>query len=169
MEQGKVRFIGASNFSLRELRSVQQGLSTQKIVSNQVSYSLVERIIENGMLDYCQRNAVTIIAYSPLGAGIDKIRSFDTTGALSRVCKKRGKSEAQVSLNWLVGHPGVIAIPRSSSAKHVIENCEASGWRLSEDESADLGAGILFCRRGALKSALRRQRIHFNQLFGRRV
>jgi diketogulonate reductase-like aldo/keto reductase len=38
---------------------------------------------------------------------------------------------AQVALNWCTSRPGVIAIPKSNNADRVVENCGASGWRLS--------------------------------------
>src|SRR5207249_8002316 len=66
VEQGKIRFIGVSNFSVAELKKGQAALSKYKIVSNQVRYSLVERSIEPELLRYCQENRITVIAYSPL-------------------------------------------------------------------------------------------------------
>lgn len=39
-----------------------------KIVSNQVRYSLIERTVGRDLLNYCQRNGSTLIAYSPFGS-----------------------------------------------------------------------------------------------------
>src|SRR6476660_642442 len=61
---GKVRFIGVSNFSVRDLINAQAALGKQRIISNQVRYSLAERTIEGGLLQYCQKNGITVIAYS---------------------------------------------------------------------------------------------------------
>ena len=69
VDAGKVRFIGVSNFSVRDLVNAQAAISRQRIVSNQVRYSLAERTIEGGMLEYCQKNGITVIAYSPLASG----------------------------------------------------------------------------------------------------
>jgi aryl-alcohol dehydrogenase-like predicted oxidoreductase len=66
-EQGKIRFIGVSNFSVDELRAAQRTLSNHRIVSNQVRYSLMERTIEDGPLEYCHNQGITIIAFSPFG------------------------------------------------------------------------------------------------------
>ena len=59
VEMGKVRFIGVSNFSARELQEAQDSMSKYKIVSNQVLYNLIDRGIEKDILPYCQRNNVT--------------------------------------------------------------------------------------------------------------
>ena len=66
---GKVRFIGVSNFSAREIEKAQVSLSKAKIVSNQVRYSLVDRTIEYGLLQYCEAKKITILAFSPLASG----------------------------------------------------------------------------------------------------
>ena len=55
VEEGKVRFIGVSNFSVTQLEEA-QATTGNKIVSNQVSYSLVEREIERELLPYCQEH-----------------------------------------------------------------------------------------------------------------
>ena len=135
VEDGKVRFIGVSNFSVDQLKGA-QAASKSKIVSNQVHYSLVERGIERDLLPYCQENSVTIIAYGPLAAsrGIAHIRSSLREGALESVARATGKSEAQVALNWCISRPSVNTIPKSDSAERIEENCGASGWRLTSEQ-----------------------------------
>ena len=44
-DSGKIRFIGASNFSVRQLQKAQAALPKYRIVSNQVRYSLIERTV----------------------------------------------------------------------------------------------------------------------------
>src|SRR5437899_10060301 len=77
VEDGKVRFIGVSNFTISEMQQAQRALRSQKIVSNQVRYSLVDRTIERDLLPYCQRNHVTVIAYSPLSNRFQRILGAD--------------------------------------------------------------------------------------------
>src|SRR5207244_12295061 len=69
VRDGLVRYIGVSNFSVAQMREAQAALSTEEIVSNQVEYSLVDRAVEETILPYCQREKLTLIAYSPLGQG----------------------------------------------------------------------------------------------------
>jgi aryl-alcohol dehydrogenase-like predicted oxidoreductase len=62
VELGKIRFIGVSNFSAVELRKAQAVLSKNRILSNQVRYSLVERTIERDVLPYCKQNQISVIS-----------------------------------------------------------------------------------------------------------
>jgi diketogulonate reductase-like aldo/keto reductase len=133
VDAGKVRFIGVSNFSVAEFQEAQACLTRHKIVSNQVSYSLADRSIEAELMPFCQRSRVTVIAYSPLATGMGRIRGRDGTGALAKVAKMTGKTEAQVALNWCICKEDVIAIPKASSITHVEEDCAASGWWLSQE------------------------------------
>ena len=169
VDRGKVRFIGVSNFSLIDLKKAQAALSKYKIVSNQVRYSLVDRTIEGGLLGYCQKNGIAVIAHSPLARGLHHIKRRDPDRVLQKVSAITGKSEAQVALNWCLSKDGVIAIPKASSIDHVEEDCGASGWRLSPEQIGLLGRRIGFRRRGYAETALRRlarhslQRLGYNQ------
>jgi diketogulonate reductase-like aldo/keto reductase len=156
VDRGKVRFIGVSNFSVAELRKAQAALSRYRIVSNQVSYSLVERSVEVELLRYCRENKVTVVAYSPLAEGINHIKERDPRGTLSKVAALTGKTEAQVALNWCISSENVIAIPKASSVDRVVQNCGASGWQLSPEQNRLLEGGIRFRRRGPTEVALRR-------------
>lgn len=138
VDMGKVKFVGVSNFSVRELEEARASMSRYKIVSNQVKYSLFEREIENQLLPYCQRQSITVIAYSPLARGEltskPLLKHRRALGVLQRVAKNTGKTMAQVALNWCISQPNVIAIPKSDRLERVIENCQASGWRPSPEQ-----------------------------------
>src|SRR5436853_3755126 len=69
VQDGSVRHIGVSNFSVVQMKEAQAALSREEIVSNQVEYSLVDRTVEKEILPYCQRENRTPIAYKPLGPG----------------------------------------------------------------------------------------------------
>jgi diketogulonate reductase-like aldo/keto reductase len=140
--QGKVRFIGVSNFSVEQFEAA-QAATQNRIVSNQVRYSLVDRTIEADMLPYCQRNGVTVIAYSPLARGAANLHGGLRDSALTTVARREGRSEIQVALNWCIGKPNVIAIPRASTIAHVDDVCAASGWRLAPESVATLEAAYM--------------------------
>ncbi len=54
VEEGKIRHIGVTNFSLEELKEAQSAMRKYEIVSNQVEYNIVTRDIEKtGLFDYC--------------------------------------------------------------------------------------------------------------------
>jgi diketogulonate reductase-like aldo/keto reductase len=149
VELGKIRFIGVSNFSASELRKAQAALSKNRIVSNQVRYSLVERTIERSVLPYCKQNQISVIAFSPLATGLQNIKRRDPRNVLGKVGTLVGKTEAQVGLNWCLRHESVVVIPKAASVDHGIENCGASGWRLSPQQIKLLDLNIGFrCRRG---------------------
>jgi|ERR1700730_9433454 len=156
VDAGKVRFIGVSNFPVRQLKKAQAAMRRHRIVSNQVRYSLVDRSIEKTVLPYCQENGITILGYSPLARGIPNVRRKDPQGLLRKVAAETGKTEAQVAMNWCIAKPGVIAITKSDSIERIVEDCKVSGWRLSADQLRQLDEGIKYRRRGAVEVVLRR-------------
>jgi aryl-alcohol dehydrogenase-like predicted oxidoreductase len=72
--QGKVRWIGVSNFSVQQLRRAQDVAS---VTSLQPRYSLVHREVEDQVLPYCSRENIGVIVYSPMASGL-------LTGAMTR-------------------------------------------------------------------------------------
>lgn len=73
VEEGKIKYVGVSNFSARQMRKAHRVLSSLGVplVSNQVNYSLIHRKIEsNGVLETAKQLGVSIIAFSPLGRGL---------------------------------------------------------------------------------------------------
>jgi diketogulonate reductase-like aldo/keto reductase len=69
VDAGRIKSIGVSNFSARELREAQRAMSKCPIVSNQVLYNLNRRDIEQELLSSCQEHHITVIAYTPLDDG----------------------------------------------------------------------------------------------------
>jgi len=72
--QGKVRWIGVSNFAVQQLRRAQDVAS---VTSLQPRYSLVHREVEDQVLPYCNRENIGVIVYSPMASGL-------LTGAMTR-------------------------------------------------------------------------------------
>lgn len=147
IESGKVRFAGVSNFSVPQLQAAQQALGKYPIVSNQLRYNLIDRTIEQELLPYCRANSVTVIAYCPLARGLDRIRDCDPTGVIDELARMTNKSPAQVVINWCLCREGVVAIPKGNSTEHILDNCEASDWRLSAEHLSLLDSRIRFRRR----------------------
>ena len=166
VEQGKVRYIGVSNFLVEELQRAQAALSRHRIFSNQVRYSLIDRTIEGKLLPYCRQNRIAVIAFTPLGHGLEQIRRMDPADTLGQVAGQAGKTPAQAALNWCLAEEGVMVIPKASSVEHVTDDCGASGWRLSPEQMARLRRGVQFSRRGPVEMALRRTTRYFFQRFG---
>jgi len=156
VDGGKVRFIGVSNFFVRDLKSAQKAMSKYRIVSNQVQYNLIDRTVEFGLLEYCRRQNITIIAHSPLATGFSSIRAKDPERVIDKVAQARSKTAAQVALNWCISKKGVVTIPKANSVEHVKENCAASDFQLSPEELELLDQKVEYGRRGSVEIGLRR-------------
>ena len=135
---GKVRYVGVSNFSKKQTREAQEALSKNDLAANQVEYSLDQRSIELELLPFCTAEHVTVIAYTPLGRGRIVGRGRNGGGkALDEIASKYAKTRAQVALNWLITKETVVTIPKAVNLEHVKENAGAAGWKLSpEDQEA---------------------------------
>ncbi|MDA4130314.1 MAG: aldo/keto reductase [Thaumarchaeota archaeon] len=131
VNKGKIRYIGVSNFSVEELKDAQEAMSSHEIVSNQVQYNLENRDAEKELIPYCKTEKITLVPYSPLSRGA-VTRKEDAV--LEKIGTKYKKTKAQVVLNFLTREEYVVAIPKSDDISHVKENCEASGWRLSNED-----------------------------------
>ena len=138
VDQGKVRFIGVSNFSTSQLVEAQEATSRHPIVSNQVRYSLTRRDVEADLLPYCQDNDVTLIAHTPLDRGGLTARSLITRrpaiDALEQVASEVGAGWAQVALAWCLSRPNVVVIPKSDKVERVEQNCASPDIVLTMDQ-----------------------------------
>ncbi len=160
VEDGLVRHVGVSNFTLRGWLDAEQALGGP-VLSNQVQFSLVHREPERELVPWAQENGRIVIAYSPLGQGLLSGKYQQTTptnlrrarreftaesrarlepliAALRNIAGGHGATPAQVSLAWLIRKPNVVAIPGASSVKQLEENVAASEVELTDEEAARL-------------------------------
>ncbi len=134
---GRVRLVGVSNFSVDQMKEAQDALGDTPLVSNQVLYNLFARDIEADVLPYCQSHEITVIAYTPLDRGqFDERR---VTG-LAQIAAETGRTWAQLLLNWVVAHDGVMAIPKTDRVERVDEAVSAVGWSLTPAQRTALEA-----------------------------
>ena len=139
VEDGRVRQIGVSNFSVQQSREAQEALSRNSLASNQVEYSLVERSIEEDLLSYCTKERVTVIAYSPVARGhIPRSGREERWRTLDNIASKYRKTRTQVALNWLICKEAVVAIPKAGKLEHVRENARSAGWALKKGDQDSL-------------------------------
>jgi diketogulonate reductase-like aldo/keto reductase len=138
VQDGMVRHIGVSNFSVAQMGEAQAALSREEIVSNQVEYSLVDRAVEEEILPYCQHQKITLIAYSPLGQGRIARGRGGPFKVLDEIAARLGKTRSQMALNWLLQHESVVVIPKASNKKHVVENAASSGWKLGAKDFQEI-------------------------------
>lgn len=137
LKEGKIRYVGVSNFSPKELKEAKASIFEDEIVSVEVEYNLFDRTIENSLLPYCESEGITTIAYSPLDQG--KIASGDKRiKTLQKIANKYNRTMAQVALNWLISHPSVIAIPKSANPEHIKENAAATDFVLLDEDFREI-------------------------------
>ncbi len=162
IHQGKVRFIGASNFDVERLNeaetvAVENGWPRYEVVQPQ--YNLYDRTeFESQIAPYCVSHEVGAMCYYGLATGfltgkyanIEDIqgkprasvlaayfneRGFRILDALKRVADHRAVSPAQVALSWVAARPGVTAtIASVTSVSQADELIRAAGLSLSEQE-----------------------------------
>lgn len=132
VRDGKVRFIGVSNFAIRDLEEAMSHLSHTEIVSNQVLYNIRDKNIEREILPFCRKNKITIIAYRPLAKGMVAREPYRSR--LEAIGKGYGKTAVQVALNWVLRHDNVIAIPKTMNPRHLEELLGAVGWRMRKED-----------------------------------
>jgi len=160
---GLIRAVGVSNYSVQQVEQAQEALAKHQIplASNQVKFSILDQHpISSGLLDYCRKSGVTIIAYSPLEKGIltgkftpdnpptgfrawrynrsflSKIAPlFDVLHDIGE--QNGGKTPAQVSLNWLMVK-GAVPIPGARHIDQASKNAAAMGWQMTPQQVATL-------------------------------
>jgi diketogulonate reductase-like aldo/keto reductase len=133
VDTGRVKQIGVCNMSVNRLKEVQK-YSKYPIVCNQLHYSLACReIVKRGVLEYCQKNNIAIVAWGPLQKG-----QLEQTDLLNNLAKKYQKTPYQVALNWLISQEGVVTIPKTSNMKHLDENLGSLGWGLNDKDMESL-------------------------------
>lgn len=137
-KDGKIRYIGLSNFSPTQIEEARSYLSTTDVVAIQAEYSLYNRKIEGDVIPYCFRNNLTVVAYSPLARGallVDLRKPMERrVKLLMELAEKYSKTPVQIALNWVIWHDQVIAIPKALQRQHLEENAGAAGWKLTKED-----------------------------------
>lgn len=162
-EQGKIRYIGISNFSAGQHR---EAVSHGPVVSSQPRYNMLFREAEQDVLPACLELGIGVIAHSPLAKGIltgkyrpghkfpdDDERSdhfvfregrperaWEVVPALQSWAGDHGRDLVQLAIAWTLAHPAVAScIVGAKTPEQVLHNASASDWRLGESEMAELG------------------------------
>jgi aryl-alcohol dehydrogenase-like predicted oxidoreductase len=126
---GKIRHIGVSNVSVRELAEARR---IAPIVSVQNEYNLGDRSSDD-VLAACEQAEIAFLPWYPLGAG----RALKAA-KVQRLAARAGATPAQVAIAWLLARsPVMLPIPGTASIAHLEENVAAAALRLS---AADLAA-----------------------------
>ncbi len=140
VNEGKIRHIGISNFSLDQTRKAAESMKKYELTSTQMNFNIIHRGIEKDLLPYCKENNISILAYYPLGHG--KLVTADSSSGkvIQEIGENHGgKTTPQIILNWFYSkYNFVFPIPRASNAVHVAENAGSMGWKMTEAEISQL-------------------------------
>jgi aryl-alcohol dehydrogenase-like predicted oxidoreductase len=131
--EGKIRHIGVSNVSERELARAR---AVASIVSVQNHYNLRDRSSDR-LVDICAEAGIAFIPWYPLAAG----RLASPNSRLARIAQRQSASLSQISLAWLLQRsPAMLPIPGTSSIAHLEENLASTSIRLNPDEFRSLAS-----------------------------
>ncbi|MCM0018487.1 MAG: aldo/keto reductase [Tagaea sp.] len=131
---GQIRHWGVSNFDTPDMDDL-IAAGGDACAANQVLYNLGRRSLETGLLDWCRKRRVPIMAYSPLEQG-----RLPKSPALAKIAAAKGASPAQIMLAWAARFPDVMVIPKATNPAHLAENIAAMDVVLSDADIAALDA-----------------------------
>jgi len=178
VKEGKVRYAGVSNFSIEQIKRIQ---SIHPVASLQPPYSMLERSIEDQMLDYCRQNNMGVIVYSPMEKGLlsgnfsrEYLRNrppgdlrhreppfqepalsanLELAEGLRPIAQKRGRTVAQLAIAWVLRRPEVTAaIVGARRPSQIEETVLAGDWVLSKEDISAI-ARLIDKRERTLKQA----------------
>ncbi len=144
---GKVREFGVSNFLTSQVTLLRQACARPLLV-NQVEISLLQLdALRSGLLDQCQAQKITPLAWSPLGAGLlgegavsllpaqKAYRPAAVVAVLDKISLARGVSRTAVALAWLLRHPaGIVPIIGSTQPERIRTAATATALELTREE-----------------------------------
>jgi len=125
-EQGLVKNIGVSNFSLEQLKEAQKLI---KVVSVENHFSLSFKADEQELLPYLTENKIAFLPYFPLSSG--KLLQNEK---LNEIAKELNLTPSQVALSWITTKwPTAIPIPGTQNKEHLLENIKAADITLDKE------------------------------------
>jgi diketogulonate reductase-like aldo/keto reductase len=130
---GEIRYWGVSNFDVDDMEELFRLAGGASCATNQVLYNLRRRGIEAGLLPWCRKRAIPIMAYSPFEQG-----RLLRDRTLTAVAIRHRATTAQIALAWVLRQADMMAIPKSSTEAHVQENRAALDIELSAQDLAEL-------------------------------
>jgi len=167
-KQGKVRYIGVSNFNRAQLERIQP---IHPVASLQPPYSMIARDVEDDLLDFCGREKIGVICYSPMGKGLltggftrDRAANLPSNDHRSRdpkfqepllslnlnfverlqpIADAQNRSMAELAIAWVLRRPELTAaIVGVRTPDQIAGTAPGGNWNLSEAEIAEIDKAI---------------------------
>lgn len=166
VRQGKVRYIGCSNFSAAQMTEAQltaRHLNLNAFVSAQDEYSLLKRTLDAENLPMMERYGLGLLPYFPLASGLLTGKhkrgaaapgtrlatsqfsafmsdaNFDIVEQLDAFAKARGHTLLELAFSWLAARPCVASIIAGATKPEQIDaNVKAAEWVLNAEDLAEI-------------------------------
>jgi aryl-alcohol dehydrogenase-like predicted oxidoreductase len=163
VKEGKIRFAGVSNFSVNQLKRIQP---IHRVASLQPPYSMLNRGVEDGLLQYCAEQKIGVIVYSPMQKGLltgkmtrERIKEFpeddhrrrdpqfsdplltvnmELVEGLRQIAKKHDRSVAELAIAWVLRPEVTAAIVGARKPSQIEETAPAGDWTLSKEDIAEI-------------------------------
>jgi diketogulonate reductase-like aldo/keto reductase len=134
-----IRFIGVSNFDLKELQQAEQSLENEHIACNQVLYHLGYRAIEKRIIPYCKSKGIAVVGYSPFGHGNFPSQNSIEGKVLAKIANRHGRTPRQIALNFL-SYSNIFTIPKTSHPERARENSKSvdTDWSLTDKDMEEI-------------------------------
>ena len=163
-DEGKILYLGVSNFSVEQIERVQK---IHPAVSLQPPYSMIHREVEDKLLEYCGRNQIGVVVYSPIQRGLltgkfDHARfealapddhrrmspdflepqfsaTLELVEDLKKIAGRHGRTCAELAISWILRRPEVTAaIVGARRPSQIIETAPAADWELSKKDIEEI-------------------------------
>jgi len=163
-KEGKVRWIGVSNFDVAQIKRAQK---IAPVTSLQPPYSILRRQVEEETLPYCLQQGIGVISYAPMFSGMltgamtreraaalppDDFRSrnpefqepklsknLELVEVLKKIGARQGRNAGEVAIAWVLRHPAMTgAIVGARNAKQAAGVFRAADFRLTAEEIAEI-------------------------------
>ena len=163
-KEGKVRWIGVSNFNVQQLERVH---SIAPVTSLQPPYSLVRPEVEKEVLPFVAENQIGVLAYSPMGSGLltgamsqERVanlppddwrirnphfqepllsRNLKIADKLNDIGSRHGRTAGEVALAWVLHHPAITAAIVGIRTPEQVSGVQgALKFRLEESEFGEI-------------------------------
>ena len=175
IKEGKIRYIGVSNCTIEQMEILK---TIHPVSFLEPPYSMLERKVEDGLLEYCQKNNMGVVVYSPLEQGLltGALKSADDLALddfrrsrpqfqepifsaniklvqeLNPIAKRYHRSIAQLAIAWVLRRPEITsAITGPRLPTEIEDTIKAGEWELTKKDITEI-EGLLTKREKVLSS-----------------
>lgn len=126
---GKVKYIGASNVNLEQLKEINR---TVRLDFFEGVYNLDCKYYENeGVIDYCKENDILFTAYQPLRRNKISNKNYPF---LQKLSEKYNKTQNQIMINWMVKEKQIMPLIKSTNKDRISQNLEALDFEMQKSD-----------------------------------